>query len=468
MHQLYASHSWLINYIDCTNVLYINYFKLDLLLISGSFLVLTEPFTTRDMSICAKLCANFFITLLVTLIGVTGDGDGGKTYQENELFLSNPKYADYEHLQYILFHLISSYPDMATMYGIGQSVDGRELWVLNIRRNVTQPRPLLMPMVKYVGNIHGDEFLGRQLLLYFAEWLLTNYAHNKEIQLLVDSTDIHLLPSMNPDGFERGPKYLCHLDFVTAGRENTHGVDLNRDFPNVVSSPALNLTQRQPETAAIVRWTLDNPFVISANFHGGAIVASYPYDNFPDGESSFPPDRDIFEHLALTYSRNHRLMHTGHNCDLGEVFEDGVINGATWYVLDGGMQDFNYAYSNCFEITLEISCCKGPHHSTLPLEWYNNKRSLIEYLKQAHIGVRGIVADRETGEPIFDASILVRDRPKSIRTTSNGEYWRLLLPGGPYELMAVANGYENSEPVSVNVTADGYILLPFQLNRIVP
>lgn len=420
----------------------------------------------RQCRVFSNIINSIFWDTSLSLIFVVTLICAQQQQRENELFLSNPKYADYEHLQYTLFNLVSSYPDKAKMYGIGQSVDGRELWVLNIRPNISHPRPLLMPMVKYVGNIHGDEFLGRQLLLYFAEWLLTNYHHNKEIQALMDNTDIHLLPSMNPDGFERGPSYLCHLDFVTDGRENTNKIDLNRDFPNRISSPELNLTARQPETAAIVKWTLAHPFVISANFHGGAIVASYPYDNFPNGdeESSFTPDDDVFQHLALTYSRNHRLMHTGHNCDLGEVFEDGIINGATWYVLDGGMQDFNYGYSNCFEITLEISCCKGPHHSTLPQEWYNNKRSLIEYLKQAHMGVRGIVVDADTKEPIGGASVLVRGRLKAIQTTVNGEYWRLLLPG-QYVLMVVASGYANSEPISVTIKPNGFVLLNFQLER---
>lgn len=53
----------------------------------------------------------------------------------------------------------------------------------------------------------------------------------------------------------------------------------------------------------------------------------------------------------------------------------------------GGMQDYNYIWAQCFEITLELSCCKYPRKEMLPSFWNNNKDSLIEYIKQVHIGL---------------------------------------------------------------------------------
>lgn len=46
------------------------------------------------------------------------------------------------------------------------------------------------------------------------------------------------------------------------------------------------------------------------------------------------------------------------------------------------MNDFSYLHTNCFEITVELSCDKFPHVSQLPKEWENNKESLLVYMEQ--------------------------------------------------------------------------------------
>ena len=71
------------------------------------------------------------------------------------------------------------------------------------------------------------------------------------------------------------------------------------------------------------------------------------------------------------------------------------------------MQDFNYEHSNCFEITLEVTCIKYPNGSTLMSEWKNNKEAMLAYLEAVHMGVKGIVTNENTGEPIAKAQVKI-------------------------------------------------------------
>ena len=52
----------------------------------------------------------------------------------------------------------------------------------------------------------------------------------------------------------------------------------------------------------------------------------------------------------------------------------------------GGFQDYSYIVAGCFDITLELGCCKFPPEADLEEYWNDNREALIEYLLQAQIG----------------------------------------------------------------------------------
>jgi carboxypeptidase D len=118
-----------------------------------------------------------------------------------EDFLYPSQYHNYEEITNLFRDLNSTYPHLARLHSIGKSVQNRSLWVLEISENVSN-RSLGEPMFKYVANMHGDETVGRELMVFLAQYLLKNYGLDARVTNLVNTTDIFLMPSLNPDGYE--------------------------------------------------------------------------------------------------------------------------------------------------------------------------------------------------------------------------------------------------------------------------
>lgn len=355
---------------------------------------------------------------------------------------------DNEEMSKVLRKFSKDFPSITRLYVIGKSVKNRNLTVLEISDNPGTHEPG-EPEFKYIGNMHGNEVTGRETLLHLIAYLCNGYGADPEVTSLVDNTRIHIMPSMNPDGYD--VSRVGDVEGVE-GRYNAHHVDLNRNFPDQFDTMPV---RQAPETSAVIRWIHEYPFVLSCNIHNGALVANYPYDSRSDGRSIYSrsPDDDIFRQLALTYSNSHTTMHLGQPCPGDRSgFPHGITNGAAWYSVKGGMQDYNYINTNCFEITVEQGCWKFPPANRLEGIWNANKQALIDYIKQVHNGVSGFVKT-STGSPIAKAVIGVSDRTHTITSAEDGDYWRLLVPG-TYTITASAEGYQSAS-AEVTVPAQG-------------
>ena len=135
-----------------------------------------------------------------------------------------------------LKEIASKHPNITRLYSIGHSVQFRNIWVLEISDNPGRHEPG-EPEFKYVGGIHGNEVLGKEMLLLLIQHLVLSYGKDDIITRLVDSTRIHILPLMNPDGFKESTEGDCHSD---KGLYNAHGVDLNNNFPGTVARPVIS------------------------------------------------------------------------------------------------------------------------------------------------------------------------------------------------------------------------------------
>lgn len=160
------------------------------------------------------------------------------------------RYYNYTELTERLQSLAQKHPNIAKLSSIGQSVEGRELWAIRITKDPDVDSPG-KPKFKYVGNMHGDETVSRQVLVYLVEYLLAKYGEDPRVSELVNNTDIYIMPSMNPDGFEKSVEGDCEGD--SGGRNNAKDMDLNRSFPDQYDGTSVD-SKDIPEVMAMMRW----------------------------------------------------------------------------------------------------------------------------------------------------------------------------------------------------------------------
>lgn len=335
----------------------------------------------------------------------------------------------------ILADLAAAHPTRARTFQWGTSVQGRALWGLVISDNVNNTES--EPEVRLSSTIHGDETTGMILLLDFANYLLGNYgvAGREDVTNLVDNYEIHFMPNHNPDGTYLNQRY------------NANSVDLNRNYP----LPAGTNPTTESENLSFMSYADSRNFVISENYHGGALLVNYLWDY----TFTLAPDDAALRKLSLEYSTYNLPMYNGD-------FTQGITNGAAWYVALGTLQDWSYDQTGCIDETIEVSNTKWPAAGTLVGFWNDNRESLMHFVKSARYGVNGVVTAADTGDPLA-ATVTVTGNAKTVRTDpSHGDYYKL-LDSGTHQLTFSAPGYTTQTASGVVTTWGTPTVLNVQL-----
>eukprot|EP00061_Rhincodon_typus_P008376 g30926.t1 len=164
--------------------------------------------------------------------------------------IDTSRYYNYESLTELLKALAAAHGSLTRLFSIGQSVQNRSLWVMEISTTPGVDSPG-KPKFKYVGNMHGDETVSRQVLVYLIEYLLESYGQDERVDRLINTTDIYIMPSMNPDGFEKSVEGDCRGEH--GGRNNARDRDLNRSFLDQFASVVVD-EEDVPEVIAMEKW----------------------------------------------------------------------------------------------------------------------------------------------------------------------------------------------------------------------
>ncbi|KAK5851007.1 hypothetical protein PBY51_001835 [Eleginops maclovinus] len=416
------------------------------------------------------------ICMRVEILGCPMPDPNNYYHRRNEVITTDDldfRHHSYKEMRQLMKVVNEMCPNVTRIYNIGKSHSGLKLYAIEISDNPGE-HEVGEPEFRYTAGSHGNEVLGRELLLLLMQFMCLEYlSGNERIRHLVEETRIHLLPSVNPDGYEKAFEVGSELSGWSLGRWSNDGIDIHHNFPDLnsilweaeakkwiprkmfnhhVPTPEWYLSKNASvavETRALIAWMEKLPFVLGGNIQGGELVVTFPYDKTRShgvGREQTPtPDDHSFRWLAFSYASTHRLMTAAnqrvcHTEDFAK--EDGTINGASWHTAAGSMNDFSYLHTNCFELSMYVGCDKFPHESELPEEWENNRESLLVFMEQVHRGIKGVVRDLQ-GRGIANATISVEGISHDIRTASDGDYWRLLNPG-EYRVTARAEGYSLS------------------------
>lgn len=266
----------------------------------------------------------------------------------------NGEYHSSGELEQDLYALEDSFPNLARISVIGESLEGRNIYALKISDNVHSDES--EAEVIFIGCHHAREWISVEIPYLLAKYLLENYASDPQVQNLVDQSEIWIVPLLNPDGLE----YSIH--FYRYWRKNRRdnedgsvGIDLNRNYgyqwgiDNIGSSPyTFSDTYRgpsafsEPETQAIRDLFAQRNFTALISYHSYSQVILYPW-GYTDQPSA---DDLLLEQMATDMSAQIQAVN-------GNIY--GFMQaGEGFYLTNGDTTDWSYGVYGIPSFTIEL------------------------------------------------------------------------------------------------------------------
>jgi len=197
------------------------------------------------------------------------------------------QYTSYKECVEFFQNAQKSHPDLLRVESIGTTHENRDIIAVSITNNVKKDKK--KPALFYTGTIHAREWIGIELSLAFAKYILEQVEYNPQLNEILDKTTLYMVPCANPDGFEYSRN---HFAFWRKNRrrneDGSFGVDLNRNFEvgfsknntmtsNVYSGPH---PFSEPETMALRDFVLKHKNItIALDYHSQGNVF-FPAHNF--------------------------------------------------------------------------------------------------------------------------------------------------------------------------------------------
>ncbi|XP_067291108.1 carboxypeptidase A6 [Pseudorasbora parva] len=208
--------------------------------------------------------------------------------RRSELQYDYEVYHPLEEIQSWMFEMNRTYPHLVDLFSIGQSYEGRPLYVLQLGKRT---RPFKKAMWIDCG-VHAREWIGPAFCQWFVKEALNSYQHDSNMRRLMNQLNFYIMPVFNVDGYHYSwktdrfwrktrskiPKYHCR------------GVDANRNWKVKWCDEGASLhpcddtycgpfPESEPEVKAVAKFLRKHRKRVKAyiSIHAYAQMILYPY-----------------------------------------------------------------------------------------------------------------------------------------------------------------------------------------------
>ena len=254
------------------------------------------------------------------------------------------EFRDFKAIEARLQGLAEEYPDRATLHGIGASIDGRPLWALRVGGAHADDVPMLVS-----GTQHAREWIAAMTTTCVADRLVRNDDDDPAVRALVDSTEMWVVPVVNPDGYQ----YSWGQDrYWRKNRRGGHGVDLNRNYSVAWGGTGSSNSKRsdtyrgespfsEPESSALRDLARREEVRLHVDFHAYGQLVLFPWNNNTKRSDDHGRYAAIGDTMVSAIYAEHDTRYR-------------LIRGVELYPAAGTMTDYMYGEAGALSYTIEL------------------------------------------------------------------------------------------------------------------
>lgn len=267
---------------------------------------------------------------------------------------NDQKFHTYDEMLAVLRKLEKDFSGVASVFSIGRSVEGKEIWAIKITGEASKEENLIeKPAIVYMGTHHAREHVSTEMPIMLAEKLLGDYLSDAATKTLINNNEIYIIPMVNPDGAMydiEGQRYKMWRKNRRVNSRGNYGVDLNRNYGygwgtgGSSTNPSSDVYMgpsafSEPETKAIRDFFIAHSNVtIALSFHTFSELILYPWGGKEEGVGG--TDEVLFKKMAS---------------DIAAMNHYEPMQSSELYIASGDTCDWLYGQLHVYCLTFELS-----------------------------------------------------------------------------------------------------------------